>query len=184
MQSTPDNADLEALIRAAQAGDKDALAQLLQSGLYIIHAAVKSRVPEDDVEDVLQEVRLAVWEALPRLNDPGRAIAWLRRITTRQIVNRHRNSVRAVPTESIPDDLQETETDLEDVESWAVVRKVLAGLPPRHQVVLVLRGVEELPFSEVGEEMGLTAEGAESLFRRAKLKILPRTTDFDPEATT
>ena len=65
-----------------------------------------------------------------------------------------------------------------------MVREMLAGLPPRHQVVLVLRGIEELPFSEVGEEMNLTAAGVESLFRRAKLKILARATDFDPKTPT
>lgn len=61
---------------------------------------------------------------------------------------------------------------------------MLANLPPRHQVVLVLRGVEGLPFAEVGDEMSLTAEAARKLFRRAKLKVFPTASGFDPKIPT
>lgn len=67
-----------ALVKAARDGDRAAIAQLLESGVYIIYATVRARVPESDVEDVIQEVRLAVFEALPDLNvpvQPGRLTA-------------------------------------------------------------------------------------------------------------
>jgi RNA polymerase sigma-70 factor (ECF subfamily) len=184
MRLTPDAGDLEALVRAAQAGNTDALDQLLQSGLYIINAMVKARVREDDVEDVLQEVQLAVWEALPTLSKPGSFTVWLRKIATWTIADHYRDGDGVAPVEPIRDDLQAVEMALEEIESLAVVEEMLAGLPPRHQLVLVLRGIEELSFAEVGEEMNLTAAGSESLFRRAKLKILSRATDFDPKIPT
>lgn len=184
MRSAPDNADLEALVRAAQAGDKDALAQLLQSGLYIIHAAVEGRVREHDVEDVLQEVRLGVWEALPSLKEPAAVRIWLRKITTGTIADHYRNGDGAVHTRLIQDDLQEADTAFEEVESWQAVREVLAGLSERQRAALILHGAAELPFSEVGRLLGVSEPAARSLFRKGKIKILAIGAAFDPKIPT
>lgn len=184
MLSSQDESKWGNLVCAAQAGDRDALARLLQLGMIMVNTEVRRRVPEASVEDVVQNVCLAVWEALPRLETPGAFTAWLRRITLREIADHYRTSESALPTDLLADSLPGDETVVDGVESWEVVREALAGLPEHYQVVLVLRGIEALSFSELGAEIGLTAQGAESLFRRAKLKIRCRPTDLNPLSPT
>lgn len=184
MPSSQDEATWGDLVYAAQAGDRDALERVLRSGMTIVNAEVRRRVPEASIEDVAQNVCLAVWEALPRLDAPGAFTAWLRRIMLREIADHYRVGETALVTEPLGDSMRGDETILDDLESWDVVREALAGLPEHYQVVLVLRGIEALPFSEVGAEIGLTAQGAESLFRRAKFKIRCRPTDLDALSPT
>jgi len=183
-QHAQDHADLAALVKAAQAGNEAALARLLHSGLYIIHATVHNRVPVGDAEDVMQEVRLAVWETLPALNEPGSFTAWLRTIASRRIADHHKASDEAVPVGLIRDDEQGAQEALEEIENWAVIEELLAELSPRHQVVLLLRAVDELPFAEVGGQMDISEEAARKLFRRAKLKIFHAASGFGPKTPT
>lgn len=173
-----------ALVKAARDGDRAAIAQLLESGVYIIYATVRARVPESDVEDVIQEVRLAVFEALPDLNNPGTYRAWLRTITSRRIADHYKAGDKAVPVGLIQDHEDGFQDALEEAESWRVVEEMLTGLKPRYRVVLLLRAVEGLPFAEVGRHMDISAVAAEALFRRAKLKVFHTVTDFDPQTLT
>ena len=93
---------------------------------------------------------------------------------------------RAESSELIEDggDHQEHQDELEEVESWAVVRRMLDGLSDGQQAALILRGVLGLPFAEVGRLLGVTEAAARSLFRNGKIKILASGAAFDPEKRT
>ena len=65
-----------------------------------------------------------------------------------------------------------------------MIEELLADLPPRQRLVLLLRAVDELPFAEVGRHMDISEEAARKLFRRAKLKIFHAASGFDPKTPT
>jgi RNA polymerase sigma-70 factor (ECF subfamily) len=85
------DADVEALVVRAQAGEVDAFEQLAAQQLAGLYRAAVALVGADDAGDLAQEALVAAWRELPRLRDPARFRAWLHRI----LVNRSRNHLRA-----------------------------------------------------------------------------------------
>lgn len=68
-------------------------------------------------------------------------------------------------SENPADDPQES---AERSERSKLIRKTLSSLKPKYQEIIWLRSVAELPFSKVGELMGISENSAKVLFFRAK----------------
>ena len=155
--------------------------ELLKAWTRRITRVVVRRVPPEDVEDVVQETLLAIVRALPGLRDRERAEAWVETIARRMVADFLASRDRAESSELIEDgeDHQEHQDRLEEVESREVVRGMLDGLSDGQQAALILHGVLGLPFAEVGRVLGVTRKGAESLYRRGKLKILASLAESD-----
>jgi len=163
----------QALVRAAQAGDKDAFARLLQSGLYIIHAIVRGKVAPRDVEDVEQRVYLAVWAGFSGFHGTGSFRAWLRAVARGVVADYHRHADPVAPESLIGEFVAypETQATLDRVEDREVIDAALDRLHPRHQAALLLRLREGLSFAEVGKRLNISEEAARVLFHRAKSKL-------------
>ena len=101
-----------ARVLAAQAGDRQALEDLLGARLpfvYTIVRRVMNASPEAD--DVVQETMLRALRELPRLEHPESFRAWLAAITIRQIsTHRSRGNRRAAETAALEDILENEET--------------------------------------------------------------------------
>src|SRR6188474_948713 len=74
-------ADAEMVARAMQ-GDHDAFAALIGLAMNRLYALACLILRDTDrAEDATQEAIVAAWRELPRLRDPDRFDAWLRRLT-------------------------------------------------------------------------------------------------------
>jgi len=58
------------LIDAARAGDGEAFGRLYASYTRLVHGVLLSRVPRDEVDDLLQDVFLVAFRKLHMLRDP------------------------------------------------------------------------------------------------------------------
>ena len=80
-----------ALVQAAQAGDKGAMADLVHHYLPLAYNVVgHSLNGGGDVDDIVQETMLRVVQSLPTLRDPLKFRPWLISIAIRQIQERGR----------------------------------------------------------------------------------------------
>lgn len=92
------------LVRRAQDGDHEAFASLIRPQFDRLHglAALLLRDPAR-AEDALQEALLRAWRDLPRLRDPERFGAWIRRLVVNAArdegrrLQRRRREVRLEP---------------------------------------------------------------------------------------
>ena len=76
----------EAVVAAAQAGDRRALEELTASYLPLVYTIVRRALgAHPDVDDVVQEVMLRALRKLPELRTPGTFRAWLAAITINQV---------------------------------------------------------------------------------------------------
>ena len=76
----------EAVVAAAQAGDRRALEELTASYLPLAYTIVRRALGDHpDVDDVVQEVMLRALRKLPELRTPGTFRAWLAAITINQV---------------------------------------------------------------------------------------------------
>src|SRR5687768_5360954 len=75
----------EQLAKLAQQGDKEAFLSLYNRYLNRVYNRVKSKVPYQDVEDVTQDIFIAVVRSLDSFEQRSRFNTWLYTIVNRQI---------------------------------------------------------------------------------------------------
>jgi RNA polymerase sigma-70 factor (sigma-E family) len=104
-------------------------------------------------QDLLQEALIKTYMALPRLRDPERIDAYVRRtIVTTSINWRRRRSFHERPSELLP---EASATDqAESLATHQVLVGHLRALPPRQRAAIVLRYYEDLTVAQVAEVMG------------------------------
>jgi len=163
-----------ALVKAARAGDRDALDRLIGSIADEVVAFVKYKVPQEGVDDVVQEVLLDVIEMLPKLEEPRAFRGSLWTIARRRVADYHRT--RSAVDEAGSSDIADPDTiaqegELARVEDRMAYEGALHALPRCSRVIVRLHLEREWSFAEVARRVGGTEGGARVRYHRAKSKI-------------
>jgi RNA polymerase sigma-70 factor (ECF subfamily) len=141
------------LVLRCQAGDEAAFAELVERyGPRLRYYLRKLLGPGGETEDVLQDVWLDVFRALPRLADPGAVAAWLYRIARDRawrLLRRRRRAPSPLPEDDLAG--EESEFSVADAEA---IHAALEQLPPEHREVLVLRFLEEMSYDDIARVVG------------------------------
>ena len=156
-----------ALIRAAQEGDEQAFADLVERHQQRAYRVARNLVPNrEDALDLAQEAFLRVFRNLHRFDFRHEFTTWLYRIVTNLCIDHLRKRRPAMSTAAR--DEEEGEFDLPDEgapmpyeeldreETRAQVREVIDSLAPHFQAVLALRELEGLPCTEIARIVGAT----------------------------
>ncbi|WP_045748365.1 sigma-70 family RNA polymerase sigma factor [Actinoplanes rectilineatus] len=96
------------LVRAAQAGDRAALDELVATHLPMLYAIVRQALDgHPDVDDVTQDIMVRALRQLPSLRSPSSFRSWLVAIALRQVsTHRHRlvrDAARVTPLQDAPE---------------------------------------------------------------------------------
>lgn len=142
------------LVQRARAGDREALARLLEMHLPRAYPAALAilRSPQD-AEDVLQEAAITALRQVSTLRETGAFSAWFLRI----VVNRSRDLLRRRHVRAA-DDL-DTATLPHDTRGWSVeasldLTEALGQLPAEHRTVVVLHYGLGYPTEQVAAILG------------------------------
>ena len=168
----------EELVWCAQAGEVDAFNLLYERYLNAVFRRVSYSIPRADVEDVTQEVFIAVLRSLKDFRGASKFRTWLYTILGRKIADYYR---RRDPVdfqwkqgeEDGEDEAQDLGEQIADRSSFStiddslLVRQVLLRLPAHYREVILLRFVDDLPFLEIASQLEQSLEATKSLFRRA-----------------
>jgi RNA polymerase sigma-70 factor, ECF subfamily len=143
------------LVLRCQAGDEGAFEQLVARYHPRLGYYLRRMLPrEDQADDVLQEVWLAVFRALPRLTDPGGLAAWLYRIARDKAAVRWRGH-RAEHSLEEPDSVEEpARADEFNQEDAQEIHAALARITPEHREMLVLRFLEDMSYEQIAQVTG------------------------------
>lgn len=168
--SALDRADDALLADRAADGDQRAFAVLLRRHAPVLRAYVNrlTRRPAD-ADDVLQEVAIAAWQALPGLEKPEAVKSWLFRIAERQAFA----LLRRQPQHAELDEEIAAEGD-EEARSDArhVLRAALTRLPEQQAQVWVLREMGGLSYAEIAERLGVPDSTVRGALAQARRKLL------------
>jgi RNA polymerase sigma-70 factor (ECF subfamily) len=187
-----DDTDEAPLVERARRGDREAFDLLV--GRHLQHVwAVVWRVlrHREDTEDVVQEVFLAAFQALPRYRGDSRLSTWLHRIAVTRALNhldrkeeKMRRALRNVEgaaerLESGTDGpanwvLRETPSPLEALEADELARRLaicLSRLPGAWRLVLTLRDVDARSYEEIARLAGLALGTVRSRLSRARMAL-------------
>jgi RNA polymerase sigma-70 factor (ECF subfamily) len=142
--------ELAATIRAVAAGDQDAFSRLYAAYVRMVHAILLGRVPQRDVDDLVQEVFLAAYMRIGELRDAAAFGGWIAAIARNRATDHLRQSREQV---ALPDDLPGG--DPIEAETLAVLDAV-RKLPETYRETLLMRLVEGMSGQEIADRTGLT----------------------------
>ncbi len=147
----------EALVRAAQAGDRAAFGSLYQRYSRMVHGILLARVPRAAAEDLLQDVFLRALPRLASLRDATRFGGWLAAIARNRANDYHRQSP---PTEELEVSFQGDhegcgQTANAQLAEGLFFLEAVRSLPEAYREPLILRFVEGMTGPEIAERTGL-----------------------------
>ena len=123
----------------------------------------------DVVDDLLQEVWLAIYTGLTGLRDVTKFRPWAMRITRDRIFREYRR--RKLSVQPLEQDLADDSSSDNDADSPIDVEKLHRGLEavsPEHREVLVLYFFEELSYEEIAAATGSALGTVRSRMHYAK----------------
>ncbi len=167
----------EELVRLAQQGKLDAFTQLYDRHLSSVYNRVRYRIPEQDIDDVTQDVFIATLKSLKSFRYEAKFSTWLRTITNRTIADYYRcrekleDQVNLPPNEMCSQIGKHGAKSEAQIDDRLILRQGFRTLPEHYREIILLRFAEGLKFTEIAEVRGQSLEAAKSLFRRAMSKL-------------
>ncbi|MCZ6503818.1 MAG: RNA polymerase sigma factor [Gammaproteobacteria bacterium] len=124
-------------------------------------------------EEVLQDIALAVWQSLPRLQEPGKAKAFVLRIAHNKSVDHVARQVRQVKSSAQADETAaktNPETELSEDQGQTRLLMAVRRLPIRHRQVVSLL-LEGMSYKEIAEILDISASNVGARVNRAKTQL-------------
>ena len=165
------------LNRAIQ-GDHEAFGKLYEDYVERIFNYVYYRTGnQHDAEDLTARVFFRAMRRIPQYQERGLPVsAWLYRIAHNLVANWHRDRGRR-PEISLDDGFtaiphsEHPEITLLQLEEQDHLLRIIRDLPPERQQLIILKFVEHMSNSEIGQIMGRTEGAVKSLYHRTLLSL-------------
>ena len=163
------------LVAAARSGDGPARSELARRLLIVprllreINRRRGAPLQPEDVEDLSQDVLVAVWQKLQRSAQVTTLDPWLYRFCQLELMNRLRSLQRRRQRERTLTPSAQEPGGAGDVESPASARLLaaLGDLPELDRELIRLRHEEGLTFGRIGARVGAAEEAIKARYYRA-----------------
>lgn len=147
-----------------------------EHGPFVCRSLRYLGVRDADLDDLLQEVFLVVYQRLNQYEEKGRARAWLYSICTRVAHAQRRKLVRRRETSVVtPSEGSAAATQhdhVEDREALALGQRLLAQLPEQQREVFLLYEVEDMTMAEIAHALACPLQTAYSRLHKARARML------------
>ncbi|HEY3228417.1 MAG TPA: sigma-70 family RNA polymerase sigma factor [Roseiflexaceae bacterium] len=175
------------IIRRAQAGDPEALTQLIMGQQHYVYSIAMSVLKNpEDAADLAQEAFMRLFRALPQYNGESRFTTWLYRLVVnlgRDELRRRGRQVPVIPP-IVDEEGQDGMASVADDDRWAdpslaldsrelrdSVRQALAQLEEHYRLVLTLYYFDDMKYSDIAEVLDIPLNTVKSHIRRGKERL-------------
>lgn len=165
------------LVEAAMRGDRAAFGLLYERYSRVVHAILLAYVPRQETDDLVHDVFLQAYRALPSLREPAAFPGWLARIARNRATDHHRH---ARPARELPDQLAGGARPGDD---GRYILDLVRALPAAYSETLLMRLVEGLSGPEIAARTGLTHESVRVNLSRG-MKLLREKLGSSPAGET
>jgi RNA polymerase sigma-70 factor (ECF subfamily) len=189
-QSAPGDEERQ-LVARAQAGDVQAFEALVRRyERWVFTLTLRMLGNRAEAEDLAQEVFLKAYRGLRGFRGASRFSTWLYTIATRHcltaLASRGRGGVlsnRAErrddgdppdPLARVADEAPRADALLERRETAQLVQAELQKLSEEHRMILVLRDIQGLAYTEIAQALGLELGTVRSRLHRARMDLKAR----------
>ena len=176
--------DIERLVRASQAGDREAFDKLVR--LYqhrVMYMAVRMLGNANEASEVVQAGFVKAYLSIGKLRQPKRFEVWLLRIVTNAAISRAR-AIRRRAEKIKTADYYENKKVISPVEKASAlelkeaIKQAMLKLSKKEANAIALFGLKDLSHREVGEIMGCSVEAARWHVFRARQKLKDLLKDY------
>lgn len=168
----------EQIIRQYKDGNREsAFSEIVKSYSERLYWYVRRYVGcHEDADDLVQEIFVKIWAALPSFREEARLFTWVYRIATNESLNFIRKQrVRAALSFSSLDAEMEKKIDDDPYFNGDVAQrtllKAMAHLPNKQRIVFSLRYFEEMPYEEISRMLGTSTGALKASYHIAYEKI-------------
>ncbi len=182
------------LLQRAKVGDLTAFDQLVQGCHKRIYGLLYNMTSHrEDAEDLLQDVFLKAWQALPGFEGKSSFYTWIYRIAVNRAINfvkkRKRRQgmslddldagIERDPTmvELASNDTPHRQSQLREVQEK--LNAALQKLSEKHRAVVVLHDIEGVPHQEIGEILGCSSGTVRSRLFYARQQLQAELADLN-----
>jgi RNA polymerase sigma-70 factor (ECF subfamily) len=169
-----------ALVRRAQAGDREAFEQLVRRHSDHLYAVVRRfGLPSEAAQEVTQEAFLRAWRSVDSFRGDARFLTWLYRIglnEAKRFMKREAAPplVRSLDEDDAvqPQDVgEEPYARLAQSELRETLAAAVRALPIKYRAPLILRDIEGLSTVDAAEILGLSEAAFKSRLHRARRAV-------------
>lgn len=130
----------------------------------------------DDTDDLLQDIMIKIWTALPTFRGESKLYTWIYRIATNEVLN-HLRKQRFKALVSLDSATSILERKIDDDayfngdEMQRELHKAIQRLPEKQRVVFNLRYFEEMKYDEISEITGTSVGALKASYHHAYVKV-------------
>ena len=130
----------------------------------------------EDTDDLLQEIFLKIWTALPSFRGESQLFTWLYRIATNEALNflnkqKVRAALRFEDITSKLDDKIDEDTGVDGNEAQKALMKAVSRLPSKQKTVFIMRWFDDLSYEDISEILGTSVGALKASYHFAQEKI-------------
>lgn len=133
-----------------------------------LSAFLRTRVDNDAVEDILQDVFVKIHSRIDTLKEDAKLESWLYQITRNAVIDYYRSKR---PTVDLPDWIEQAQTDEDETirkELSSCLTPMIEQLPDKYRGAIKLSEIESKTQKEVAEIEKISLSGAKSRVRRGR----------------
>ena len=130
----------------------------------------------EDTDDLLQDIFLKIWTALPSFRGEAQLYTWVYRIATNETLNfLRRQKVRAALQFRRLDDVMEERIDADPYFNGSAAEralsKAIARLPEKQRSVFIMRYYEDMSYEEIAAVTGTSVGALKASLHIAQEKV-------------
>ena len=162
----------EDVLARARLGNEKAFAELLQGHQAMVYSIAWNFLRNHSLaEELAQDVFLHMHRSIGEIESPAHLVSWLRRVASHRCIDQARRSRfrPRVGLEDAPEPAARAATA--DPMLSAHLGRLIAGLPERSRMVVILRYQEDLDPTEIAGILELRLGTVKSVLHRALLLL-------------
>jgi RNA polymerase sigma-70 factor, ECF subfamily len=166
LKPTKEEASDEAFARSVIAGEPWAERELFERYAAMVHRALRRGLgPGRDIDDLMQEVFLTVFDRVKTLRDPSALRSFIYSVTIRrarwEMRRRQARSRDSLEALQLVESDRATQADPESRDLLTLVQKILDAMKDKYRLAFVMHRIEDQPILQVAQalEVSVTTAG-------------------------
>lgn len=137
----------------------------------------------EDADDLVQEIFIKIWAALPSFRGEAQLFTWLYRIATNETLNFIRKqkikaALSFVPIDSLAESRIDEDPYFNGDEAQRILHKAVRRLPKKQRIVFCLRYFEDMSYEDISEITETSVGSLKASYHIASEKIKEELKNF------
>lgn len=167
----------EEILKIYRDGDRErAFNELVKSYSERLYWHVRNLVgSHDDTDDLLQDIFLKIWTALPSFRGDSQLFTWVWRIATNEAINHIKKqrilNIFSGGTETEAESLPCGDNTVDGNRAQRLLSVAVSKLPPRQKAVFNMRYFEDMKYEDISEILDTSVSSLKASYHFACEKI-------------